>query len=450
MAGIRTFAAFCVAVTAASTVSALTIAPAGAASSTTRVVGSVPATYTPWLLQSAPGQQVRQIAQCGGRMYAVGKIRLVGQGGLASDGTPVHTYHRGNAISFSATTGAVTHWNPKVRGEINSIAFSKDCKTAYLGGKFTKVHGMPATNIAAVSTNWGAVRTRFRRNANNEVDTVRFAHGRLFVGGAFTWINNVKRPKLASLNRTTGKVTRYAHVRVTGAYPNTFTRVYNSQVSHDGKRLLIEGVFTAVGGQPRQQMAVLDFTRSWLKLDKWTSSEFNRACQIHFYVRAGAWSPNDSTIYAAATGHKPVSGPGSLRTQGRRGLCDAVSAFPFWHKPVSHKWVNYTGCDSLYGVVADKYSVFITGHERWANNGHGCDFAGPTAVSRPGVGAINRSTGKARAWNPTRSLGRGGDDMILTGRGLWIASDNWKNGEAQKCGGQGLHGGICFLPYHTS
>jgi len=60
---------------------------------------------------------------------------------------------------------------------------------------------------------------------------------------------------------------------------------------------------------------------------------------------------------------------------------------------------------------------------------------------------IDATTGQATSWNPTRSLGHGADDMVLTPAGLWVASDNYSNGQAQKCGGQTRHGGICFLPY---
>ena len=58
----------------------------------------------------------------------------------------------------------------------------------------------------------------------------------------------------------------------------------------------------------------------------------------------------------------------------------------------------------------------------------------------PGNGSV--------AFNPTRSRGLGADDMLVTSRGLWIASDNFdanKTG-SDKCGGVSGHSGICFLP----
>ena len=37
--------------------------------------------------------------------------------------------------------------------------------------------------------------------------------------------------------------------------------------------------------------------------------------------------------------------------------------------------------------------------------------------------------------------------MLITGGGLWVASDIFKNGMAQKCGGLPKHGGICYFPF---
>jgi hypothetical protein len=37
--------------------------------------------------------------------------------------------------------------------------------------------------------------------------------------------------------------------------------------------------------------------------------------------------------------------------------------------------------------------------------------------------------------------------MLITGGGLWVASDIFSNGMAQKCGGLPKHGGICYFPF---
>ena len=44
-------------------------------------------------------------------------------------------------------------------------------------------------------------------------------------------------------------------------------------------------------------------------------------------------------------------------------------------------------------------------------------------MSRPGIGAINPTTGLALAWNPTKERGVGGKDLYVTTQGLWVGSD---------------------------
>jgi hypothetical protein len=301
-----------------------------------------------------------------------------------------------------------------------------------------------------VDTTTGNVITTFKHAAGGDAYTADYTHGQVLFGGAFKTINGGARTELASLDPTTGNVTSYANLAISGAYQNTSPHLDNSQLSHSGSKLLIEGVFTSIAGQHRQQMAVLDLDGTSVTLDPWDSPELDsQLCNYNetYFNRAGAWSPDDNTIYGASTGYKPPTWPGSSTSQPRAGLCDAAYSFSAAPGAQLHQWINYTGCDSYYSVVADDTQVYVAGHERWANNPLGCDYAGPGALSRPGIASLNVSDGQATSWNPTRSLGHGADDLVLTPAGLWVASDTFKQGNAQMCAHQGNHGGICFLPY---
>ena len=57
------------------------------------------------------------------------------------------------------------------------------------------------------------------------------------------------------------------------------------------------------------------------------------------------------------------------------------------------------------------------------DNPHGNESAGPGAVSRPGIAAIDPVTGRASTWNPTRSRGIGVRTLVATPRGLLVGSD---------------------------
>jgi hypothetical protein len=418
-------------------------------------VSPKPASSTPQLAQTGNTIEiVRQLVQCGATMYAVGSFSKIERNGT------LHT--RNNIFSFRATSPyAVTSWNPDVNGPVNTIAFNgTNCADAYIGGAFSSVHGTRATDIAEISTTTGGVVTKFRHTANGQVETLLAHGGHIVAGGYYTSINGSADKYMTSLNPVTGADDGYLRLSISGHYqfpgagPNS-TRVYNQQLSHGGTLDLVEGDFTSVGGQARQQVFMLTLGRSSARVTGWTSSEFDKHCVVGhpFYVHAGSWSPSDSTVYFATTGFHPLTGG---KVAG--GLCDAAVAFPATQKSVHHTWINYTGCWSLYSTAADRSSVYIGGHEEYANNPQGCKTAGPGAVPDPGLGGINPTTGlvlrnsKGTAGLYSRSRGEGADDMLLTSSGLWVASDNgvFDNGTfllSDKCGGVHGHAGICFLPY---
>ncbi len=74
-------------------------------------------------------------------------------------------------------------------------------------------------------------------------------------------------------------------------------------------------------------------------------------------------------------------------------------------------------------------AVYVGGHQRWLDNPYGHDNPGPGAVSRPGIGALNPSTGKALSWNPTRTLGHGVEALVAHPNGLLVGSDTEELGK---------------------
>jgi hypothetical protein len=455
----------------AATTGALAVAalPGTPVSAATSRVSNSPAKGTPELANTGTTQTVRQIVKCGGTMYSVGHFSKIKRY------STIYTRH--NIFSFSASSPyRMTSWNPNVNGQVNSITFSGNCAYAYIGGKFTYVHGHRAHNIAKISTSTGAVVTGFNHNANGQVETLRRFKGHLLVGGYYTSISgdNGANPYMTSLKPTTGKDDGFIHLHISGHYhfcsatrcaSNNPTRVYNQQISHGGNLDLVEGDFTSVGGKKRRQVFMLNLANSPATVTAWTSKEWDGSSSSYpyncwytepFYIRAASWSPDDSTVYVATTGFHPYNRRGG--SYPRTGLCDALAAFPATRTSVLHKWINYTGCDSLYSTAADPGAAYAGGHERWSENPDGCDFKGPGAIVDPGIEGVSPATGKDLLNSSgyaryTRSRGKGADDMLLTSTGLWIASDSGvkkKDGSfsySQVCNHVKGHAGICFLPY---
>jgi hypothetical protein len=397
-------------------------------------------------------------------MYAVGTFTQ-----LSQDGVP---FTRDNIFSFSAASPyTVNAWAPDVNGTVDTIAFApgSNCADAYIGGKFTSVNGTAVQNIAEINTTTGNVVTSFGHNASAEVFTLAVANGHLLAGGKFKGINNdgAVDPYMASLNPTTGKDDNFLHLNISGHYVyqgvhTNSTEVYNQQVSPDGNYDLVEGIFTSVGGLGRQQIFMLNVGGSTAAVTGWSSPEFDGSNPSYpfqcgdshpFYIQAAAWSPDGQTIYTAATGFHALTWSG---TYPLIGLCDSVAAFPSSQQEVTHDWVNYTGCDSLFSVAADSSAVYVGGHERWAGNPNGCNNKGAGAVPAPGMGGftpgptggtlLENSGGTAGLYS--RGRGQGADDELVTSAGLWIASDNLQGTDT--CDGMHGYSGICFLPYASS
>jgi len=408
-----------------------------------------PATNTPALAPNGTIEQIRQVVACNGVMYAVGSFTRISQGG--------QTFTRDNIFSFSQTSPyKIKSWTPSTNGVVNSIQLTSDCNHAFIGGKFTKVDGIAAANIAYIRTYNNTMVKDWGHSANGMVDTIlRTSNDHLFVGGQFTSINGSSKKYYVSLNLSTGKDDGYLNLNISGHYvfPGSGvsnTEVYNQQLSPDKGHVLAEGTFTKVQSNRRQQIFMLNLGNQG-NVSTWYSNEFNAFCSNKhpFYVKSAAWSADQSTVYIADTGKAPKGWDGT--TFPLTGLCDAVAAFPALRNGgLSHEWVNYTGCDSLYSVAADPSAVYIGGHQRWANNQNACNQAGPGAIPAQGLGGftlggklLTNSAGTRGRYSRDRGLGA--DQIYKTPAGIWIASDN--QGGSDACGGVSGLAGICFLPY---
>ena len=178
-----------------------------------------PGVHTPQLA-TGPTQQVRQMVQCGGTMYAVGSFNTIKR---------LSTYTRNNAFSFSATAPyAVTAWDPNVNGVVNSIAFNgSDCaprlhrRQVHLGQQ----HGRQEHRRGGHDHRRGRHHVRPQRD--------RRRSRRCWRPTATSWWAGTSRrstaradPYMTSLNPTTGQDDGFLHLSISGNYqfPGVATR----------------------------------------------------------------------------------------------------------------------------------------------------------------------------------------------------------------------------------
>jgi hypothetical protein len=375
------------------------------------VVSANPANFTPNVeadgTVAAPA--VHALEQLGGTMYAGGEFHKVTN---ASGST---AYQRNNIMGFSATTGALTSFAPVLNGTVWAIEASGSF--LYVGGDFTTVNGVARRGLVKMNATTGKVDKTFNPNIKwGNVTEIRLVNGRLIVGGSF-------QDRLAALDPVTGADTGYINLPITGRVADNAgsTKVYRFAVDPTGTHLVAIGNFTAVNGATRWQAFMLDLGPTSATLNPWYYQPLENGCaasSLPAYLRDVDFSPDGSYFIFVSTGYIPKSGGVG------RDLCDAAARFETSvPQPSRPTWINYTGGDTLHSVAITGAAVYVQGHQRWLDNPFGADSAGPGAVSREGIGAIDPTVGKALSWNPGKTRGVGGKDLLVTSSGLWVGSD---------------------------
>ena len=403
-------------------------APAPAGLAQPSVVSANPANFTPQL--PLGNYAVHALRQVGGTMYAGGQFSTLG-------GQP-----RSNIAAFSATTGALTSFRPNFNGAVWAIEDLGGGRLA-VGGEFTTVNGVARRGLAVVNAATGVVDTGFNAQLNGNVTTLGLTGGRLIAGGSFA-------KKLQAVNPATGADTGYLNLNIQG------NNVYRMAVSPNGTRLVAVAKIDSVSGQARRQAFMVNLGATSGTLSSWYYQPLLKQCAStsnDLYLRDVDFSPDGSFFVVDSTGYIPRSGDLGVT------ICDAAARFETANlSPSRPTWINYTGGDTLHSVAVSSNAVYVGGHQRWLNNPFGTNSCGNGCLSRPGIGALNPTTGQALSWNPVRTRGIGAKELTLTSAGLWVGSDTAYGGKLgcsspggpnlDDCAGKVLenHAGIGFLP----
>jgi hypothetical protein len=380
----------------------------GASPAIGHVVSTNPVDFTPNINDGA----VFKSAETGGVLYAGGSFTSVT---AAAGVTPQGTFKRLRMVAFSTGNGMISStFLPAFNGEVWAIAISGS--SLYAGGTFSTVNGVARRGLVKLDRITGAVDTRFNARLTGNVTDAAIVGGRLLIAGSST-------KKMMGLSLATGGDTGFINVLFTGTVATNAgaTQVYRFAVNPTGTRLVGVGNFIAVGGVRHARVFMLNLGAN-ATVSTWHYAPTAWMCtatDLPDYMRDVDFSPDGSYFVTVSTGFVPSS-PDRIGL----ALCDVAARFQTANlAPSRPTWTNYTGGDTLHSVAVTDLAVYVQGHERWLNNPLGRDSAGPGAVSRPGIGAINPSTGLALAWNPTKDRGVGGKDLLVTSRGLWVGSD---------------------------
>nr|WP_062340649.1 delta-60 repeat domain-containing protein [Herbidospora sakaeratensis] len=384
------------------TVSALALVatPAWAGIRHPSVVSPNPVNHTPHVLDGI----VNAFALVGNTVVVGGEFSSVKSG--------TSTLRRTNLFAFDLTTGRISPFAPFLDGAVNALAAGAD-GTVYAGGSFSR-------GLAAFSVPSGVPVASFGGAAyGGEITSLVRRGAHLYVGGDFSHIGRAQRTALARLDAATGAVDPAFTVAVGGGRSEGDPKVHAMAATKD--RLILDGSFTTLGGQPRDQLGQIDLKTG--RVARWRTNAYAPHCRDGFpsYVRGLDVSPDGSYFVVVTTG-------GAAPKTGK--LCDTAARFETYAKGANVKptWVNHTGGDSLYSVAITGAAVYVGGHQRWMDNPLGKDSAGPGAVAREGIAALHPRTGKALGFNPGRERGIGVKAFLPVKKGLLVGSDTTKLG----------------------
>jgi hypothetical protein len=402
-----------VAVAAAAATSLTLTAPVAGSIQQPVVVTAVPSATTPHAVDDGvvANAAVHTFTQVSGVMYAGGQFHSV------QDPRRTTTLVRDNLFSFDVATGQPTGWAPQVNGTVWRTFYV--APYLYVGGDFTTADGVSGrlvryrvdSGTPVIDPTWTA------QGISRPVSDLDYVGGRLIVAGSFN-------KRLVALDPSTGRDTGYINlaisgsVKVNGAGP---TEVLRIAVAPNGSRLVGIGNFTTVGGTSRARAFMLDLGAGSATVASWYYQPLVNNCRassLRAQLRDVDFSPDGSYFVVAATGYIPAAGGVG------RDICDAAARFETSvANPTRPTWINYTGGDTLHSIAATGAAVYVGGHQRWLDNPFGTDSAGPGAVSREGIGAIDPATGKALPWNPGKTRGVGAKVIYATSAGIWVGSD---------------------------
>jgi len=381
------------------------------------VVDAVPS----WLTPAVRDGQVFAIVQIGPTIVLGGTFTQASSAGSSA------VLSRSRILAFDAATGVIDpNFAPVLGDYVETLLPGPTPGTVYAGGRFGTVNGVSQKGLALLDLDTGESVAGFRpAYMNGIVQDLALRDGELLVAGTFTKIGPLARGGLASLDPTTAAVTGYLTSTVTENhnYDGTGAKgaigVTRFDITPDGTRMVLIGNFRKVDGQERRQIAMLALAGPTATLaTDWSTSRFDSACRtqsVDSWVRDVDISPDGSYFVVVGKGAYYVD-----------TLCDTASRWETGARgsDLAPSWVAVTGGDTLLSVAVTGAAVYVGGHQRWLNNPLVRDAAGPGAVPRAGIAALDPSSGVPMSWNPGRNpRGIGAGVLYATTSGLWVGSD---------------------------
>lgn len=320
--------------------------------------------------------------------FSVSRIYAGGLFDQFTTGTAIDLRHRLAGLDPSSG-GVLPTWNQTQVADaivsINSLVLSKDGRTLFVGGEFSRFGGVVRSNIAAVDAASGAL-LAWTPTVDGAVRTMALSSDgtTLYIGGDFLNVGGQARAHLAALTTALGQLTPLT--------VDTDATVRSVAVTSDGGTLFVAGDFTRVAGQSRGRLAAINISNGQA-----TSWRADADAGVHRI----AMSPDGADLYVGGD-FTTITADAGIQT--RSHLARLSTASP----AILSSWApTIDAAVNTLAVSRDGEVVFIGGA-----------FSNVDTTARARIAVIDTAAGAVLAWNP------GGTSAITQIGALEVSSDD--------------------------
>lgn len=299
----------------------------------------------------------------GDLVYAGGEFTSVRPAGAAVgvDETP-----RKNLVAYDITTGEMADgFEPGAfNGAIKALAVSKDKKTLYVAGDFTRVGSVARGHLAALNATTGALKSK-TPSFNNAVNALAVNSKTIYAGGAFTKAGGKSHTRLAAVKIETGKVKGWK------AKANATVKAL--ALTAGSKLLVVGGAFTKLNSTAASGSGAVS-----------PSNGKTRTWKVNKVVKNGSKS---SAILSLAADGDTVYGSGYTYGKGNFEGVYAASS-----KDGTVRWLQDCHGDT-YDVAPIGDIVYSVGHAHYCSNIGGFPDTNPRSAWYRGLAVTKKAAG---------------------------------------------------------
>ncbi|MEJ7643592.1 MAG: T9SS type A sorting domain-containing protein [Chryseolinea sp.] len=194
-------------------------------------------TLKPW--NPIPNNGVTSIAVAGANIYVGGYFTTIG--GIS----------RNRLAAVDATSGSLSSWAPVIDGDV--FCMTADASSIFIGGTFSVINASTRIGAARLNLTTGAALPWVGNlSAGGYAYNLVVSGNTLYMSGLFTSVNGVARYRIASLTISTPTVTAWN--------PNMPASSFINHMTLGGTTLYLCGTFDTFLGASRNSLAAVDAT----------------------------------------------------------------------------------------------------------------------------------------------------------------------------------------------